>query len=59
MQIARRLEHRAADAGGKARPIAARTKHGRRSRAHVERVRAINSELKRITLELQMDGLIA
>ncbi|MGY8990736.1 MAG: HGGxSTG domain-containing protein [Rhodospirillales bacterium] len=43
---------------GKARSIAAHTKHGRRSRAHVEKVRYINAELKRITHELKRDGLI-
>ena len=43
---------------GKARVIAAHTKHGRRSRAHVEKVRAINTELRRITYELKRDGLI-
>ena len=43
---------------GKARVAAANTKHGRRSRAHVEKVKAINAELRRITLELRRDGLI-
>ena len=43
---------------GKARSIAAHTKHGRRSKAHVKKVRAINVELRRITYELKMDGLI-
>ena len=38
--------------------LAAHTKHGRRSRAHIERGRAINVELRRITLELRRDGLI-
>ena len=32
---------------GKVRTIAAHTKHGRRSRAHVEKVKAINAELRR------------
>ncbi|MDC0985797.1 HGGxSTG domain-containing protein [Alphaproteobacteria bacterium] len=45
-------------AEGKARSIAAHTKHGRSSRAHVEKVRAINAESKRITLELKRQGLI-
>ena len=45
-------------AEGKARSIAARTKHGRRSRAHVEKVKAINAELRRITLALRRDGFI-
>ena len=35
-------------AEGKARAAAAHTKHGRRSRAHVEKVKAINAELRRI-----------
>ena len=43
---------------GQARSIAARTKHGRRSRAHVEKVKAINSKLRRVTYELKRDGLI-
>ena len=43
---------------GKARSIAAHTKHGRRSRAHVARVKAINAELRRITYELKLAGLI-
>jgi hypothetical protein len=45
-------------AEGKARSIAAHTKHGRRSREHVEKVKAINAELRRITYELKRDGLI-
>ena len=43
---------------GKARVVAANTKHGRRSRAHVARVKAINAELSRITYELKRGGLI-
>ena len=43
---------------GKARTIAAHTKHGRRSREHVEKVKAINAELRRLTYELKRDGLI-
>ena len=43
---------------GKARSIAAHTKHGRRSRAHVARVKAINAELRRITLECKRAGLL-
>ena len=43
---------------GKARTIAAHTKHGRRSREHVEKVKAINAELRRITYELKRDGLL-
>ena len=43
---------------GKARSIAAHTKHGRSSSAHVEKVRAINAEIKRITLALKREGLI-
>ena len=43
---------------GKARAAAAHTKHGRRSREHVEKVKAINAELRRITYELKRDGFI-
>ena len=43
---------------GKARAAAAHTKHGRRSAAHVEKVKFINGELRRITYELKRDGLI-
>ena len=43
---------------GTVRTIAAHTKHGRRSREHVEKVKAINTELRRITYELKRDGLI-
>ena len=43
---------------GKARTIAAHTKHGRRSRAHVEKVKAINAELRWLTYELKLAGLI-
>ena len=44
---------------GRARVIAANTKHGRRSKAHVEKVKAINAELRRITYELKRDGFIS
>ena len=43
---------------GKARVAAAHTKHGRRSKAHVARVKAINAELRRITYELKRGGWI-
>ena len=43
---------------GKARVAAAHTTHGKRSKAHLEKVRAIKLELKRITHELRRDGLI-
>ena len=43
---------------GKARSIAAHTKHGRRSKAHVARVREINAELRQITLECKRAGLL-
>ena len=43
---------------GRARVVAANTKHGLRSKAHVEKVKAINAELRRITYELKRDGLI-
>jgi len=42
-----------------ARVAAANTKHGRRSRPHVERVKAINAELRQIIYELKRDGLKA
>ncbi|PPR33043.1 MAG: hypothetical protein CFH36_01745 [Alphaproteobacteria bacterium MarineAlpha9_Bin6] len=43
---------------GKARVVAANTKHGRRSRAHVEMIKAINAELKRVILECRRAGLL-
>ena len=43
---------------GKARSIAAHTKHGRRSKAHVEKVKAIIAEIRRITNQLKLEGLI-
>ena len=43
---------------GRARSIAAHTKHGRRSKAHVARVREINAELRQITLECKRAGLL-
>ena len=43
---------------GKARSIAAHTKHGRRSRAHVARVKALNAELRRVILECKRAGLL-
>ena len=43
---------------GKARSIAAHTKHGRRSRAHVARVKAINAKLRRVILECKRAGLL-
>ena len=43
---------------GKARSIEAHTKPGRRSREHVEKVKAINAELRRLTYELKLAGLI-
>ncbi len=43
---------------GKARSIAAHTKHGRRSRAHIERVKAINAELRRVILQGRRAGLL-
>mgnify|MGYP006441491615 CR=1 FL=1 len=45
-------------AEGKARVAAAHTKHGRRSKAHVAKVRYINAELRRITYALKRDGII-
>ena len=43
---------------GKARSIAAHTKHGRRSRAYIEKGKAIRKELKQIILECQRAGLL-
>ena len=43
---------------GKARVIAANTKHGKRSSGHVARVKAINAELRQIIYELKRDGFI-
>jgi hypothetical protein len=43
---------------GKARAAAAHTKHGRRSKAHVEKIRYINAEIRRITNELRLGGFI-
>jgi hypothetical protein len=43
---------------GRARVVAANTKHGLRSREHVEKVKAINAELRRLTYELKSAGLI-
>jgi len=43
---------------GRARSIAAHTKHGRRSKDHVARVREINAELRQITLECKRAGLL-
>ncbi len=43
---------------GKARSIAAHTKHGRRSRAHIAKVKAINAELRRVILEGKRAGLL-
>lgn len=43
---------------GKARVIAAHTKHGRRSKAHVEKIKFINAQLRRIILEGRRAGII-
>ena len=43
---------------GKARVVAAHWKHGRRSRAHVARVKEINAELRRAVLECKRAGLL-
>jgi hypothetical protein len=43
---------------GKARSIAAHTKHGRRSKAYIEKGKAIRKELKQIILECQRAGLL-
>lgn len=43
---------------GKARVVAANTKHGRRSMAHASRIKAINAELRRITHEMRRGGFL-
>ena len=43
---------------GKARTIAAHWKHGLRSRAHVEKIKAINAELRRVILRGRRSGII-
>ncbi|MBI78654.1 MAG: hypothetical protein CMM53_12935 [Rhodospirillaceae bacterium] len=43
---------------GKQRIVDAHWKHGRRSRAHVAKVRYINSEIRRITNQLKQSGFI-
>ena len=43
---------------GNARSIAAHTKHGRRSKAYIEKGKAIRKELKKIILECQRAGLL-
>ena len=45
-------------AEGRARAAAAHTKHGRRSKAHVEKVRYITAEISRITYALRQGGFI-
>ena len=45
-------------AEGKARVAAVHTKHGLRSRAHIERVRQINAELRRVILRGRRAGLV-
>ena len=45
-------------AEGKERVAATHTTHGRRSRAHMEKVKAINAELRRIKYELKRGGWI-
>ena len=44
---------------GRARVAEAHTKHGRRSKAHVEKVKQIRADLRRITLRLRRAGLIS
>ena len=43
---------------GKARVVAAHTKHGRRSRAHMEKVKAINAELRRVLNAMRRQVII-
>ena len=45
-------------AEGKARVAAVHMKHGRRSKAHMEKVKAINAELRRVILKGRRAGLI-
>ena len=49
----------ATTSGGRARVAEANTKHGRRSKAHVEKVKQIRADLRRITLRLRRAGLIS
>ena len=44
---------------GKARTIAAHWKHGLRSRAHVEKVRKINADLRRVLNAMRRQGFIS
>ena len=43
---------------GKERAAAAHTKHGRRSKAHMEKVRQINADLRRVILQGRRAGLL-
>ena len=43
---------------GKARVVAANTKHGLRSKAHTDEVKQIRTDLKRVTRDLRRAGLI-
>ena len=43
---------------GKARVAAAHTKHGRRSKAHMEKVRQINADLRRVIQQGKQAGII-
>ena len=43
---------------GRASIVAAPTRHGRRSRAHLEKVRELRAELRRITKAMRVAGLI-
>ena len=45
-------------AEGRARVLAANTKHGRRSKAYIEQGKAIRKELKQIILECHRAGLL-
>ena len=46
-------------AEGKARVIAANIKHGRRSKAYIEKRKTIRKELKQIILECERAGLLS
>ena len=43
---------------GKARVVAANTRHGRRSKAHVAKMKQIRGDLKRVSRDMRRAGLI-
>jgi hypothetical protein len=44
---------------GKARVVAANTKHGKRTRRHAEKVKALKTEIKRVIFECRRAGLLS